>query len=251
MLPKDLFAHKAEKYARYRWDYAPQAIETLLKTTGMGKEWVVADIGAGPGSLAKHLLDHAARVILVEPDPAMRRVSETHLGKHPAFQLIDASAESTTLPTASVDLITVGQALHYFEPEAARQEFKRILKPGGWLAVLRNYGTDEDINAALEDVYSEENGCNPLVIANRPPWKPLDFYFEGNDFQKFDFPCVDVKNRAEYIDALSTASYAPDEDHPLYEKFAAAAGEVFDRFNTGGKLENLVATELYLGHLKA
>jgi predicted RNA methylase len=51
MDPTEVFSSKAQKYARYRWDYAPQAIQTLFSVTQVSRESVVADIGAGTGIL--------------------------------------------------------------------------------------------------------------------------------------------------------------------------------------------------------
>ena len=241
---------KTNNYARYRWAYANEAIDTIIKLAGIGTETQMADIGAGPGNLAKHFLDKVQRVILVEPNQSMRTQAEALYGNHPAFQIVEGSAEATGLPDASVDVIGVGQAVHYFQAEPARREFLRILKPGGWLAVLRNYGIDEDLNAAIQDVYSEENGCDPSIISNRPAWKPMDFYFSAGSFRKHVFPFTDSKNREDYIRSLSTASYAPHEDHPLYPQFVAAAGELFDHYNNNGILHTPAETELYLGQMR-
>src|SRR4029077_18197365 len=54
------------------------------------------------------------------------------------FTSISGTAEATTLPDQSVDFITAAQAGHWFNREPARHEFLRILKPGGWLALLWN-----------------------------------------------------------------------------------------------------------------
>ena len=47
-----VFSTKAEKYARYRWSYAPEAIQTIFDVTGITDASVVADIGAGTHSRA-------------------------------------------------------------------------------------------------------------------------------------------------------------------------------------------------------
>ena len=58
----------------------------------------------------------------------MREAAESLLGQFQNFHSIDGTAEATTLPDQSVDFITAGQAFHWFEPDAARLEFKRILR---------------------------------------------------------------------------------------------------------------------------
>src|SRR3712207_7979072 len=57
--------------------------------------------------------------------------SDLRLGRHPRFTSVAGTAEATTLDEVSVDFVTAGQAFHWFDPERARAEFARILKPGG------------------------------------------------------------------------------------------------------------------------
>lgn len=245
----DLYTNKAENYALHRWEYAAEALDAIFSAAGVGPLTTVADIGAGPGNLSKHFFGKAGAVYLVEPDTAMRQAAETRFGDHSACRILAGRAEATGLPGASIDLLAIGQAIHYFEAEPAREEFNRILKPGGWLAVLRNYGTNETLNAAIEEVYTEENGCDPDVIASRPAWKPIDFYYGAGNFRRLTFPFMDMKTRAGYIRALATASYAPNESHTLYPRFQAAAGAVFDAFSQDGILETPAETELFLGQM--
>jgi len=138
MNPTDAYTKKAEDYAIYRPAYAPEAIDALLKLTGFGANWVVADIGSGTGNVSRHLVSQARQVFAVEPNTAMRRQAEHLLNSHASFKSIAGTAEQTTLASHSIDLITVGQALHWFEPQATMIEFARILKPGGWLAAIWN-----------------------------------------------------------------------------------------------------------------
>lgn len=243
----ELFTFKAEQYARYRWGYAREALETIIKHTRLGEHSIVADIGAGPGKLWKHFLGNVERVYMVEPNAAMRAAAEKRYGTHPSCRVMNGRAEASGLPSGEIDLITVGQAIGYFEAHTVRREFARILKPGGWLAVLRNYGTDPERSAAIEEVYREENGCNPAVIPSRPPWTAVEFYFGEGNVQKLTFPFVHIQTRAQFIGGLASASYAPLESHPLYPRFAAAASQVFERFSQNGILHTLAETELYLG----
>src|SRR5207245_10163082 len=108
----------------------------LLKTEcGLSAESVVADVASGTGIFTRMLLDNNCRVFGVEPNAEMRRAAEEFLAEHSHFKSLNGTAESTTLPDHSVDIITAAQAAHWFDPGKARQEIVRILKPGGW-AVL-------------------------------------------------------------------------------------------------------------------
>jgi ubiquinone/menaquinone biosynthesis C-methylase UbiE len=106
----------------------------------------VADVGSGTGILSALLLESGARVLGVEPNTAMRAAAQRTLGGHPRFESIAGTAEATGLAAASVDLVTAGQAFHWFDAERARVEFARILRAGGWVALVWNQRKDSAFN---------------------------------------------------------------------------------------------------------
>ena len=127
------FSDRVENYIRYRPGYPAELIAILQTKTGLNPQSIVADVGSGTGISTAVLLPYAGQVLAVEPNESMRRAAETLLAAKPNFRSVNAAAESTTLADASVDMITVGQAFHWFEPTKTRREFARILKPGGWV----------------------------------------------------------------------------------------------------------------------
>jgi Methylase involved in ubiquinone/menaquinone biosynthesis len=98
----------------------------------------VADVGSGTGILTELLLETGAAVFAVEPNREMREAAERLLNDYGRFRSVHGTAEDTTLPTASVDLITASQAFHWFDVQKARRELARILKPGGRVALIWN-----------------------------------------------------------------------------------------------------------------
>ena len=122
MNTKTVYATKAEKYAKYRWDYAPNAIGTVVKITQISPQSTVADIGAGTGILTKHFADKVHRIYAIEPNFELRQWLTKALGKSPTVSVLDGSAENTKLPNNAVDVIAVAQAIHWFDPEPARQD---------------------------------------------------------------------------------------------------------------------------------
>src|SRR4030095_7756801 len=111
----------------------PAAIVNLLETEcGLTRAAVVADVGSGPGFLTELFLKHGNRVFGVEPNAEMRVAGERLLAKYQSFCSIKATAEATALPDSSIDFIVVGQAFHWFDHDATKLEFRRILKAGGW-----------------------------------------------------------------------------------------------------------------------
>ena len=245
--PIDVFSSKAAKYTRYRWDYAPEAIQTLFEVTQVSRRSVVADIGAGTGILTRHFLGKVGRIYAVEPNAEMRRLAAQELGADPSCHIVDGRAEATALPDGCVDLIAVAQVIHWCDPHPTQAEFARIARPDGWLALLRNRGTDAELGAALEEIYPEESDTLALMVGKS---EPRSFYYCG-EFLLRTFPFT-VRNTWEaFLGALSTASYAPEEGSPSYAAFQRAARRVWERFSSGGLLESNAETELYLGRLAA
>src|SRR5215469_3197186 len=110
--PTRNFAGRVEYYLRYRPTYPPAIMDLLRRDCGLTAEWVVADIGSGPGNLARLFVDRCARVYGVEPNQEMREAGERVLGAFPGFVSVAGAAEATGLPEASVDLVIAGQAFH-------------------------------------------------------------------------------------------------------------------------------------------
>jgi len=246
MDPIHVFSAKAVVYAKYRWDYDLQAIQTILEVAQVSAESCVADIGAGTGILAGHFAGTVRRVYAVEPNAAMRQIAAQALSKYPSCQVVDGRAEATTLPEHSVDLIAVAQSIHWFEPGPTRREFVRILKPGGWLAILRNVGTDEELGAAVASIFAgQEDSDTEASMVGRGTL--LSTYYGGNDFSEQTFPFTTYRDWPAFIGSLSTTSSAPDETSPSYARFVREVRRVFDVFARDGILESHAATQLYLG----
>src|SRR5215469_16795520 len=133
---KQRFSNRVTDYARYRPSYPPELLDLLRMECGLQHEQNIADIGSGTGLLTKLFLENGNRVFGVEPNGEMRSAGEEVLRGYPNFTSIDGSAEATTLADSSVDFISAGQAFHWFDVELARGEFRRILKPGGWVVIV-------------------------------------------------------------------------------------------------------------------
>ena len=124
------FGSAAEAYERGRPGYPPEAVGWLAERLALGPGKTVVDLGAGTGKLSRLLAETGARVIAVEPVDEMRALIEV--------EALAGIAEAIPLPDASADAVTVAQAFHWFRPEEALAEIRRILRPGGALALVAN-----------------------------------------------------------------------------------------------------------------
>src|SRR5579883_2133151 len=130
---KERFTKTVQDYIKYRPSYPNEIVQVLIDECGLTKDKVIADIGSGTGFLSKLFLDYGCVVYGVEPNQSMREAGEDYLNDYANFYTINGSAEATTLKDQSMDIVTVGTAFHWFDPEKSRIEFKRILKSPGWV----------------------------------------------------------------------------------------------------------------------
>ncbi len=148
------FTGRVAEYERYRLRYPAMVLDVLRERCGLKTEDVVADIGAGTGMLAELFLENGNHVMAVEPNAEMREACERLREKFAKLTVVNAAAEATTLGDASVDFISVGRAWHWFDRERAVEEFRRILRPRGWVVVVANRRSREGFSERAT-VYEE------------------------------------------------------------------------------------------------
>lgn len=133
------FTELAQGYARSRPDYAPAALKAILSLCpGSADTIKCADLGAGTGIWSAQLCQAGVTVAAVEPNAAMRSEGESFTRNLPAITWFEGSAEHSTLPEQSFDLVTMATALHWADFELTVRELDRILRPGGLFAALWN-----------------------------------------------------------------------------------------------------------------
>jgi SAM-dependent methyltransferase len=154
----DHFSRQAPDYAKYRPGY-PEALFSWLADRAPGRE-LAWDVGCGNGQAAVPLAAHFRKVVAT--DLSIAQIDQAK--RHPRVEYRAAPCDVSGLPDASCDLVTVAQAIHWFDFDKFHAETRRVLKPGGLLAawtytLLRG---EPAVNAAIEAFYAE-------VLA---PWWP-------------------------------------------------------------------------------
>jgi SAM-dependent methyltransferase len=138
--PTERFSDRAVDYARDRPTYPSAAVDAVVEGMGPPSRCRVADVGAGTGISARLLADRGATVVAIEPNRAMREVATPHA----RVTWRDGTAEATGLPDASVDLVVCAQSFHWFRRDEALAEFRRVLRPGGRVALVWNERDERD-----------------------------------------------------------------------------------------------------------
>ncbi len=245
------FSSRVEDYARCRPGYPGSAIDLLAASCGLSAAAVVADLGSGTGILTELLLARGAQVFAVEPNAAMRTAAEARLGAQARFHSVAGSAEATTLPEASIDLLVAGQAFHWFDVQAARREALRIVRPGGFGALLWNerpVQADEflaDYEALLLRHAAEYAAISP----SRADERSMREFF-GGTMQFVSFPNQQHLDFAGLKGRLMSSSYAPEPGHPEHEPMIAGLQEVFRRHARHGEVVFRYRTLVYFGPLR-
>ena len=249
--PTERFSSRVDNYARYRPSYPPPAIALLRERCGLVPGAVVADLGSGTGILTELLLQSGAEVFAVEPNDAMRGAAEAQLGHYPRFHSIKGSAESTALASASVDLLVAGQAFHWFDPQRARLEALRVLRPGAWAALLWNERPPEatPFLADYEALLRRHAPEYTRITASRADVGTMR-EFLGAAMEVRTFANQQILDFQGLMGRLMSSSYAPEPGHPDYEPMIALLREVFARHEREGRITMPYSTLVYFAQLR-
>lgn len=242
------FSGRVRNYVRYRPGYPPAVLEVLRAETGLAPAHAVADVGSGTGISAKLFLDAGNTVHAVEPNADMRAAAEDLLGADARFRSVDGSAEATTLGDASVDYVVAAQAFHWFDPPAVRREWRRILRPGGWMVLLWN--------ARRTDTTPFLRGYEALLHAHGTDYASVNHEnvtaetiagVLGAGFGRRDVPNEQVFDWEGLKGRLLSSSYAPGEGHPRHAAMMDALEALFHAHAEDGRVRFEYDTQIYWG----
>jgi len=238
------FSSRVEHYVRFRPGYPKEVITVLQQECGLRPESLVVDVASGTGIFTRLLLENGNRVMAIEPNAAMRRAGEGYCAGLPNFTSVNGTAEATTLAAHSVDMVTAAQAAHWFDRDKALAEFRRILKPGGYLVLLWNdrhvnspgfnqdyealvlrYGTDygevKRRDAAAAHFFGEIP-CTRRIVPN---------------YQDLDFESLQGR--------LLSSSYIPQPAEPSYEPMISNLRRLFATYQRDGRVRMDYDTKMY------
>jgi ubiquinone/menaquinone biosynthesis C-methylase UbiE len=244
------FSNRVENYVKYRPTYPREVLQLFKDEMGLTVDSIVADIGSGPGILAKQFLENGNTVYCVEPNDAMRGAAEEILKEYSGFRSVKGDSENTTLPAGSVDIITAAQAFHWFRPEPTKLEFKRILKPGGYTALIWNVRQLDSTPFLREyEQFIKENANDYGAVRHENITESEIGAFFDSVYKKSTFGNIQVFDFEGLRGRLFSSSYMPAEGSEKGHEVERGLRELFERHAHEGKIEVLYSTEIFYSKL--
>jgi SAM-dependent methyltransferase len=240
------FSNRVANYVKYRPGYPPELLKLFNREMGLTKDSVIADIGSGTGLSTRPFLENGNTVYGVEPNEAMREAAEEYLKEFPNFVSHDGTAEHTNLADASVDFVTAAQAFHWFEPDAARNEFVRILRPGGYIVLIWNE-RQLDTTEFLRDYeklllkYATDYG---RVRHENIDEEKLGYFFQAG-YERATYSNEQVFDLEGLRGRLLSSSYMPAENDPSFPALEKDLSGVFAKHAENGRIKIFYDTNIY------
>jgi SAM-dependent methyltransferase len=211
------YARSAAAYERGRPGYPPAAVDFLAARLRLGPGRTVVDLAAGTGKLTRPLLATGAEVVAVEP------VAEMRTALPAGARALDGTAEDMPLNTGSADAVTVAQAFHWFDGDAALAEIHRVLRPGCSLALVWNRRRrDDPLNQAIEELIAPYRGH--MSAMRTGAWR---LAFEGTDLfgplEERVFPNDQSLDADGFADRIASVNFIAKLDEQERAKVVQAA----------------------------
>lgn len=246
---KTRFSSRVENYVKYRPHYPTAVLSCLREKSRLAPEKVVADIGSGTGISSLPFLRNGNRVYGVEPNKEMREASERVLSDYENFTAVNGTAEATTLAVNSVDFAVAGQAFHWFDAAAARQEFQRILKQRGTAVLVWNQRHYEQHPFMLDyETLLKGNAASYDNVKQVNSYPKIDAFF-GRSMTVHEFPNEQIFDFDGLRGRFLSSSYSPLPHDASYPEAMKNLKKLFDQYAENGQVRFIYITRLFFGPL--
>ncbi len=177
----------------------------------LGHGSLVVDLAAGTGQLSRRFSFLGVRLVAIEPARNMRSVIQERL---PTVLSLDGSAERIPLPDHEAHAVVVGNAFHHLDAKRAFGEVRRVLRPGGALAIFWAWPADDRaavpwlrlVEEAVEDAVEGVPAAKAITGAYRS-WRQPPTRVEGfTSFERSEFPTMHAVPSARLADLYATSS---------------------------------------------
>jgi len=244
------FSSRVENYIKYRPNYPTDIIPFLKSESVLTDSSLIADIGSGTGKLTELFLKNGNTVFGVEPNQGMRASAERLLQAYSNFRSVDGTAEQTSLADSSIDLITAGQAFHWFNPSLARVEATRILRPHGWAVLIWN---DRKLQSTpFLEAYEAlllKYGTDYQDVRHDKAEEAITEFFAPGDVKLKTFPNKQVFDFDGLKGRVQSSSYTPEPAHPNFPAMIQDLEVIFRNHEKDGQVVFEYDTKVFYGQL--
>lgn len=179
----------------------------------------------------------------------MRSFAEKSLGRFPRLPSVRGTAEHTGLESASVDLVAIGQAPHWFDCEASSREFARILKTNGHVCIVYNDRNIEDSFMKDYDQIVRKYARNLASVATIDD-AYLSRFFKNGKYSKLSLPNEQLLDLEGLLGSMTSASYMPSpSDEDQFPSLTEDVTRLFKTHEKLGKVRMLYDTTVLLGQI--
>jgi SAM-dependent methyltransferase len=249
--PTTRFSSRVDAYVKYRPSYPPQLFDTLRDECGWTASAAIADVGSGTGISAELFLKRGNLVHGVEPNREMRLASERLLTAFPKFRSSSGRAEATGLEAQSVDFVLAAQSFHWFDRDACKREFARILRPLGFVLLLWNDRLTEAspfMRAYEALLHTHSDDYASVKQKEAVPDAAIAAFFAPAAFGVKIFSNHQEFDGEGLLGRSMSSSYVPEQGH-RHDTFVSELEKMFELYAVGGKVHFDYATRLYWGRL--
>lgn len=249
---RHLFGQDPESYDAGRPDYPDRVYEILTKDCGLGPGARVVEIGPATGLVTARLLAAKAAVTAVEPSaPLAGFLRDAHRSR--SLEVITAPFEEAELPDSAFDLAVAATSFHWVDPAMGTAKLRRIVKPGGyvalWWMMFEDPARPHEFDAAAEEIL----GMSPGTVMD-PGGQPFQLdvdahrdYLTAAGFTEFAGEVIRSEMRMDaarlrtlYASMALVLSQSPEERSRLLD---AVENLVRERF--GGEVVRPFVTGFY------
>jgi SAM-dependent methyltransferase len=229
--PHQRFSATAERYHAHRPSYPPPLVDWILALPGLPPRPQVADVACGTGITTRLFAARGCDVVGIDPNEEMLAFA-----RNEGARVVKGAAEATGLPPVSVDLVTSGQAFHWFDIPAALGEMGRILRPEGWCAAFWNTRMRSPFLDGYERLLLEKSTEYASIPTPEQTISELRAAPGVGSPRSGEFANAQVLDRAGLFGRAHSASYVA---HGVADRegFDRALGELFDAHQAGGEVE--------------
>ena len=250
--PTARFTDRVENYVKARPGYPAELIPYLELECGLSLGSVVLDVGSGTGLLAERLCEFGCRVIGVEPNAAMRAAGAQYLARFRNFTMREGTAESLPVEDSTVDLVVAGQAFHWFDLDASRREFSRVLKPQGWVVLIWNDRVSS--GSRFAEQYEQllvRFGTDYAQVHHRgkTTGENLGRFFGSAGYDHISFPNEQRLTYEQFVARVLSSSYMPGPGHTSHEPMMRELRRIFDENQRASSVTIAYNTIVFSGRL--